>query len=114
MLNNNHIVQDNATMIPSTDASSSSLVSEDRSFAHPDASSDIPHDQLRMIENINSLISEVVILILSFHHHLKLKTCHGSHDTSISCYLINIKPIKLILKLTVGIGERRASRSAEN
>ena len=114
MLNNNNIAQDIATMIPSTDASTSSLVPEDRIFPHPDASSDIPHDQLRMIENINSLISEVVILILSYHHYLNLKSCHTSHSASISYYLINIKLIKLILKLTVGIGERRASWSPEN
>jgi len=53
-------VQDSARMVPSSDASTSSLVSDDRILALPVAS-DIPHDQLRMIENINSLISELAL-----------------------------------------------------
>lgn len=45
----------------STDVSTSSLVPEDIPFALLDSSDNIPQDQLRMIENINSLISELAL-----------------------------------------------------
>lgn len=79
-------VQDSARMVPSNDGSTSSLLPEDGIFALPNASSDIPHDQLRMIENINSLISEVVILIFSYYHHLKLETYLAFHNDNTFCF----------------------------
>lgn len=53
--------QENASVPKSTDASSSFMVAEDNNMPVLDASLDIPHDQLRMIENINSLISELAL-----------------------------------------------------
>ncbi|XP_020256672.1 uncharacterized protein LOC109833424 isoform X4 [Asparagus officinalis] len=54
-------VQSSARMVPSTDTSTSSPLPEDGTFALSDASGDIPHDQHRMVENINSLISELAL-----------------------------------------------------
>ncbi|KAF5188029.1 Blister-like protein [Thalictrum thalictroides] len=55
----NHDMQHDA--FPSSTSSTFQLLSEDRQFYFPVASAAIPHDQLRMIGNINSLISELAL-----------------------------------------------------
>lgn len=67
----NH-VQNSAIVIPSAKAPTSSLVPEDGTIALLDVSADMPHDQHRMIENINSLISEVVIFMFFCYYYLNL------------------------------------------
>ncbi|ONK65558.1 uncharacterized protein A4U43_C07F38330 [Asparagus officinalis] len=57
----NIVNQAQDTVMGPMDASTSSLVHEDLAFVLPDASGYIPHDQLRMIKNINSLISELTL-----------------------------------------------------
>lgn len=83
MLNNtiNPVHNSARLMVPSTDASTSSLVPDGGILNLRDASSEIPHDQLRMIENINSLISEVVIVMFSYYHYPNLDICHAFHYT---------------------------------
>ncbi|KAJ6847099.1 uncharacterized protein M6B38_284830 [Iris pallida] len=55
-------LQDRETSaVLATDASISPMLPEDGGLNVPDASADIPHDQLRMIDNINSLISELAL-----------------------------------------------------
>ncbi|KAJ6853309.1 uncharacterized protein M6B38_250305 [Iris pallida] len=57
----NPLQERETSAVLATDASISPLLPEDGRLYVPDASADIPYDQLRMIDNINSLISELAL-----------------------------------------------------
>ncbi|KAK8919362.1 hypothetical protein KSP39_PZI021511 [Platanthera zijinensis] len=58
-------------------ATSTSSLRNGRSFFLPDGSVGIPHDQLRMIDNINSLLSELAVEKEELMHALTIESSNG-------------------------------------
>ncbi|PIA53324.1 hypothetical protein AQUCO_00900120v1 [Aquilegia coerulea] len=74
----NHDMQHDA--FPSSTSSTFQLLPEDRQFHFSVASAAIPHDQLRMIRNINSVISE---LALEKEELVQALTSESSHSSKL-------------------------------
>lgn len=72
---NDTVASESAVLL--SDMTSITLPQESREFHNPDASGSIPPDQLRMIGSINSLISEVAIVMPCF---LIFDFCNSLND----------------------------------